>query len=553
MIGQDRLVAITPEGDVVTIWEDGDRDLKAAALAAPDDSGVSTVLGAKPGDGLAPRMASVTFGGPDLRTVYVGSLGGTALPTFRSPVPGARGPAAALGLSARRPHRTSGRPHVSDRTGAAPGALPRRPRRSAGQGRRPATAASRGWRRARRGALRPGVLPAPSASSARGRRDLAGVSHPRGQPMHSEESSKGAEVGRAEQALPGGAVTRWLMGSRADQDRFRDMLSRTRGGRSFAPPWVAIVVVSSYWYGIWPLVSLAVAIALLALLDTGTGRRPELGGAADFAVLEAQLAVLVWLTGGAVSPLLPLMLVPVTTLAACFRRPVLMALTCMSGLLAVLASLGSALLPQPPASPSALHTVVYLTTLLSLVMGVQHQAAADVSTRDGATLDPMTGALNRASLAARFAEGLASSASTGAAFSVVMCDIDRFKQVNDVYGHARGDLVLQQFAERLHAVLRDSDLLYRIGGEEFLVLLPAHHTVEAAAVAERLREAVAASPVGGLAITMSAGVSSSHASAATMTDVLAAADAALYEAKTDGRNRVRVAAGPNAVVAAALQ
>jgi len=89
LIGQDRLVAITPEGDVVTIWEDGDRELKAAALASPDDNGVGTVLGAKPGDGLAPRMASITFGGPDLRTVYIGSLGGTSLPTFTSPVPGA--------------------------------------------------------------------------------------------------------------------------------------------------------------------------------------------------------------------------------------------------------------------------------------------------------------------------------------------------------------------------------------------------------------------------------------------------------------------------------
>jgi sugar lactone lactonase YvrE len=88
LIGQDRLVAITPEGDVLTLWEDGDRALKSAALAA-GDSGASTPLGAKPGDGLAPRMASITFGGPDLRTVYIGSLGGTSLPTFRSPVPGA--------------------------------------------------------------------------------------------------------------------------------------------------------------------------------------------------------------------------------------------------------------------------------------------------------------------------------------------------------------------------------------------------------------------------------------------------------------------------------
>jgi sugar lactone lactonase YvrE len=89
LIGQDRLVAITPEGEVLTIWEDGDRDVKDAARTSPEDSGAATPLGSKPGDGLAPRMASVTFGGSDLRTVYVGSLGGTSLPTFRSPVPGA--------------------------------------------------------------------------------------------------------------------------------------------------------------------------------------------------------------------------------------------------------------------------------------------------------------------------------------------------------------------------------------------------------------------------------------------------------------------------------
>jgi gluconolactonase len=89
LIGQDRLVAITPEGDVRTLWEDGDRAIKEAARTSPQDSGAGATLGAKPGDGLAPRMASVTFGGPDLRTVYIGSLGGTSLPTFRSPVPGA--------------------------------------------------------------------------------------------------------------------------------------------------------------------------------------------------------------------------------------------------------------------------------------------------------------------------------------------------------------------------------------------------------------------------------------------------------------------------------
>lgn len=89
LIGQDVLAAITPEGEVLRLWEDGDREAKEAARSSPQDSGAATALGAKPGDGLAPRMASITFGGPDLRTVYIGSLGGTALPTFRSPIAGA--------------------------------------------------------------------------------------------------------------------------------------------------------------------------------------------------------------------------------------------------------------------------------------------------------------------------------------------------------------------------------------------------------------------------------------------------------------------------------
>ena len=83
LIFRDALVAITPEGEVLTIWEDGDR------AARSDGAGGAPTATGRSGDGLAPRMASVTFGGPDLRTVYVGSLGGTALPTFMSPVPGA--------------------------------------------------------------------------------------------------------------------------------------------------------------------------------------------------------------------------------------------------------------------------------------------------------------------------------------------------------------------------------------------------------------------------------------------------------------------------------
>lgn len=88
LVVQDQLVAITPEGDVLILWEDGDREVKKRVEEERIRGGGRRSLGAAPGDGLAPRMASITFGGPDLCTVYIGSLLGPSLPTFRSPVPG---------------------------------------------------------------------------------------------------------------------------------------------------------------------------------------------------------------------------------------------------------------------------------------------------------------------------------------------------------------------------------------------------------------------------------------------------------------------------------
>ncbi len=79
LVAADRLIVVTPQGGVIPIWQDGDPSLRPEGLRG---------LGPQPGDGLAPRMASVTFGGPDMRTVYVGSLVGTSLPTFTAPVPG---------------------------------------------------------------------------------------------------------------------------------------------------------------------------------------------------------------------------------------------------------------------------------------------------------------------------------------------------------------------------------------------------------------------------------------------------------------------------------
>lgn len=130
------------------------------------------------------------------------------------------------------------------------------------------------------------------------------------------------------------------------------------------------------------------------------------------------------------------------------------------------------------------------------------------------------------------------------AFSLVMCDIDHFKQINDTYGHLQGDRTLQIVAEILKANIRDDDLVARYGGEEFVLILDRAETETAVSVAERIRQTVEARPIpseqGDLHITLSLGVATYRSDIPTAHDLVAAADAALYEAKKSGRNRVCV-------------
>jgi diguanylate cyclase (GGDEF)-like protein/PAS domain S-box-containing protein len=158
------------------------------------------------------------------------------------------------------------------------------------------------------------------------------------------------------------------------------------------------------------------------------------------------------------------------------------------------------------------------------------------------TQDHLTGAANRA----RFQQALEREhlawSKHGAPLSMIMLDIDHFKSVNDGYGHLTGDLVLCRFAETVAKATRPGDLLARLGGEEFAVLLPATDLSDAAALAERMRGLIAdmriATPQGDLSITVSLGC----ATARPQEDLLGAADKALYIAKREGRNRVHVMA-----------
>jgi diguanylate cyclase (GGDEF)-like protein len=160
-----------------------------------------------------------------------------------------------------------------------------------------------------------------------------------------------------------------------------------------------------------------------------------------------------------------------------------------------------------------------------------------------ATLDPLTGLLNRREGFRQLGEERARATRTGRPLTAVMIDIDHFKRINDTHGHAAGDAVLQEVGRRMQAELREYDLLCRYGGEEFLVVTPETEIGQACVLAERLRASVQRSqfPVRegvALSVTISLGVAE-FTSEETVDQVISRADSALYAAKDEGRNRVR--------------
>lgn len=161
------------------------------------------------------------------------------------------------------------------------------------------------------------------------------------------------------------------------------------------------------------------------------------------------------------------------------------------------------------------------------------------------TVDQLTGASSRRHIMDELERQVAMCARHGSAVSVIMLDLDHFKHINDRYGHSVGDHALREAAATVRAQLRDGDMLGRIGGEEFLVLLPMTHAEAAGVLAERLRAALASASIteGGdtFHIPASLGVAelrSNEDAGAWLRRV----DAALYQAKTTGRNRVVEAA-----------
>ncbi|MBB4441407.1 MULTISPECIES: PleD family two-component system response regulator [Rhizobium] len=165
-----------------------------------------------------------------------------------------------------------------------------------------------------------------------------------------------------------------------------------------------------------------------------------------------------------------------------------------------------------------------------------------------AVTDPLTGLYNRRYLDNHLNVLFNRSMARGRPLSVLITDIDRFKHVNDTYGHDGGDEVLREFSNRVRSTIRGADLACRYGGEEFVVVMPDTSPEIAAAVAERLRAAIENAPFmlkhagEALNVTASFGIASRITSVLTPDQLMKQADLALYEAKNTGRNRVVAAA-----------
>jgi diguanylate cyclase (GGDEF)-like protein len=133
--------------------------------------------------------------------------------------------------------------------------------------------------------------------------------------------------------------------------------------------------------------------------------------------------------------------------------------------------------------------------LLTLVVFSAALARLSERQRRQALIDPLTGCLNRRAFDSIFQREAERSRRLGTGISLILFDVDHFKRINDVYGHQTGDEVLRRLAIRARLTLRSSDLLFRWGGEEFVVLLPHTEPSAARSLAERLRTVVRSSPL----------------------------------------------------------
>jgi diguanylate cyclase (GGDEF)-like protein len=319
-----------------------------------------------------------------------------------------------------------------------------------------------------------------------------------------------------------------------------DMEERVRPVRQRALTILAIALVAaSPWLGWWPALFLIPAAVCFAVADKLMPRveKPELLMFGAWVGSGLVIGGAVALSGGAQQPTLSWMAIPVITLSSRFpmRGVVAGVIVNIAILLAVAFGVNAGEVIENPVLVIAPVALLLCVAALSTPL-----MRSDIQHRSDAVIDQLTGMLNRKALSTRVLELTQQSALTGESVGIIVGDLDRFKDINDTRGHSVGDVVLRDVAYELRKQLRAFDLAYRLGGEEFLILLPGSDLAQSAALAEQLRAGISHSSVaGGIDVTMSFGVGASRdGEPFDYAEVFKMADAALYRAKGNGRDQV---------------
>lgn len=330
----------------------------------------------------------------------------------------------------------------------------------------------------------------------------------------------------------------WLCPTELDRSRVVDASERVRVVRMVGSGAVGLaLVLAAPWIGWWTLALFALSMLNFLSVERRihSSAHPERVSALAILITMLLIGLGVALSGGPRSPALPWMVLPAAMVAARFRAQVVIAALGLTIAIVLASTVGThpSWTIDDPAPLIA--TLALLVGVVSIVCALQ---AAELHHRDEALIDPLTGLFNRHALIPRFAELTHQARLTAQPVCLLLCDIDNFKAINDDHGHDRGDAALRDIAYELRKRLRSFELVYRLGGEEFLVVLPGLDSDRGAEIAERLRAAVQGARPAGIPMTVSIGVSAARGELVDYEPLFKAADDALYEAKRAGRNAV---------------
>jgi diguanylate cyclase (GGDEF)-like protein len=343
---------------------------------------------------------------------------------------------------------------------------------------------------------------------------------------------------------PGGFI---LCRDDAERGRLLDLSCRLRSSERNALILflvaAAVAVPSFGWAAVLPVLP-GIVLLWATQRRIERFRRPEVVLLGCLTSVQIGIAVSLAIASGPRIYLLPLMIMPVLLVSAIFPVRVAASFVAFSAVLMLVVALGFdlAVVRELP------FALVYPLAIMVCGAGIEMVVAAlDTRTRSSATLDPLTGLPNRAALHARVAELEYQASANGRPVALIVGDPDRFKSINDRRGHKVGDAVLREISARIRTALGAGSTGYRLGGEEFVILVADADVGAAAAWAERVRQAVSGRAIEGLQVHMSFGVAASTAGRPfVFSNLFGEADRALYEAKRGGGNRVRLwpLAGP---------